>query len=130
VLDGYPKRLKLVFKNFPLNRHRFARKAATAALAAHAQGKFWEFHGKLFENRNLNDARIREIAQEVGLDMEKFPGDMQDPGLQKLINRDIFDGREAGVRGIPTVFINGKLLGTPSLEGFREMIDSELNKDS
>jgi len=73
VLDKYPKEVKLVFKNFPLSKHKFARKAATAALAAKAQGRFWEFHDELFENhRNLNDVKIQEIAKELGLDLERF----------------------------------------------------------
>ena len=129
MLDKYPKEVKLVFKNFPLSKHKFARKAATAALAAKAQGRFWEFHDELFENhRNLNDAKIQEIAKELGLDLERFKKDMKDPAIQKLIIRDVKNGREAGVRSIPTVFINGKLLRNRRLQGFQRMIDAELKR--
>ena len=111
MLDKYPKEVKLVFKNFPLSKHKFAMKAAAAALAAKAQGRFWEFHYKLFENyRKLSDVKIQEIAKELGLDLERFKKDMKDPAIKKLIIRDVKNGQQIGVRSIPTVFINGKLL--------------------
>jgi len=95
VLDKYPEKVKLVFKNFPLGMHKFARLAAAAALAAHSQKKFWEFHEKLFENyQKLNDAKILEIAKELGLDMEKFNKERNDPAIQNLITRDVKDGRQ------------------------------------
>ena len=129
MLERYPRQVKLVFKNFPLARHRFARKAAGAALAADVQGKFWEFHSKLIESyRVINDAKIQAIARELGLDMERFARDMMSPAIQELIARDVKNGRKIGVRGIPQVFINGKTLKKRSLEGFKQMIESELRK--
>ena len=129
VLERYPREVKLVFKNFPLARHRFARKAAGAALAAHVQGKFWEFHSKLIEGyRVINDAKIQDIARELGLDMERFARDMISPTIQDLIARDVSNGRKIGVRGIPQVFINGKTLKKRSLKGFKQMIEAELRK--
>jgi len=129
VLEKYPEDVKLVFKNFPLAKHKFARKAAAAALAAHVQGKFWEFHNKLFENhRNPNDAKIQEIAKDLGLDLRKFNKDMKDPAIGKLIIRDVKNAHQVGVRGIPTVFINGKLLKNRRLQGFQQMIEAELKK--
>lgn len=129
MLDKYPKEVKLVFKNFPLSKHKFARKAATAALAAKTQGRFWEFHDKLFENyRKLSDVKIQEIAKELGLDLERFKKDMKDPAIQKLIIRDVKNGQQIGVRSIPTVFINGKLLRNRRLQSFQRMIDAELKR--
>ena len=129
MLDKYPKDVKLVHKNFPLSKHKFAMKAAAAALAANTQGKFWEFHDRLFKNyKNLNDTKIQEIAKELALDMDRFNKDMKDPAIQKLIIRDVKDAQKAGVRGIPTVFIGGKLLKTRSLQGFQRMIEAELKK--
>ena len=129
MLGKYPKEVKLVFKNFPLSKHKFAMKAATAALAAKAQGRFWEFHDELFENyRKVNDVKIQDIAKELGLDLERFKKDMKDLAIQKLIIRDVNNGREAGVRSIPTVFINGKRLKNRSLQGFQRMIDAELKR--
>jgi len=130
VLEKHPNKIKVVFKNFPLSSiHPFAHQAALAALAAHAQGKFWEFHNKLFENyKALSDARIQEIAKELKLDMEKFNRAIQDPSLQKLIARDIADGRGAGVEGIPALFVNGKLPPEGSLRGLEDLIEAELKK--
>ena len=131
MLEKYREDVKLVYKNFPLAKHKFARKAAAAALAAHAQGKFWQFHDELFKNyRNLNDSVIQDTAKELGLDMERFEKDRKDPGIQKLIVRDVKNGQQAGVRSIPTVFINGKLLKNRRLTGFQQMIEAELKKST
>ncbi len=109
--EKYPNDVKLVIKHFPLSIHEYARKAAIAALAAGKQGKFWEFHEKLFANQNdLNDAKVEAIAGELSLDMEKFKKDLQDPAIASIIDRDMKDGLKANVQGTPTIFINGKLL--------------------
>lgn len=129
MLEKYPQQVRLVFKNFPLASHRFAQKAALAALAANAQGKFWEFHDALFKNySSLDDAKVQQIATELGLDMAKLNKDTGDPALEKLVARDVRDGEEAGVRGVPAVFINGKPLKNRSMPGIQEMITAELKK--
>jgi protein-disulfide isomerase len=129
VLVKYPTQVKLVVKNFPLAMHSFAKAAALAALAAHAQGKFFEYHQKLFANyAGLNDTKLQELAMEVSLDEERFKKDMASPGLQAVIERDLNEGRKMGVRGIPAIFVNGKLLEDRSLKGFQLMIDGELGK--
>ena len=131
MLDKYPNNVKLVVKYFPLSSHKFAYKAATAALAADAQGKFWEFHSKLFKNYNaLNNAKIQDIAKELGLNMGKFNKDMQSPTIKTLITRDMNNGREVGVRGTPTIFINGKTLRNRSMSGIYQVIEAELKKAS
>jgi protein-disulfide isomerase len=129
VLEKYPQDVKVVFKNFPLRNHKFAMKAAVAALAAESQGKFWEFHDLLFENYNkLSDEKIQEIAQTVGLNQEEYEKQKKDPAIQGKIRRDLADGRRAGVRGTPTVFINGKRLRDRSLKGFQAAVDQQLVK--
>ena len=132
MLDKYPKKVKLVFKNFPLSStHPFAYAAATAALAADAQGKFWEFHNKLFENQKvLNDAKIQEIAKALKLDMDKFNSALKDDSaIRKLIARDIEEGEQAGIEVIPIIFINGKLPKQGSLQGIEDLIEAELKKE-
>lgn len=129
VLDKYPDKVKLVIKHFPLANHKYAHKAATASLAANVQGKFWEFHSKLFKNyKVINDAKIQDIAKELGLDMEKFNKDMQSSAIKRLIARDVSNGRQIGVRGTPTIFINGKSLRNRSLPGIYQVIEAELKK--
>ena len=123
--------VKIVFKNFPLRNHKFAGPAAIAALAANKQGNFWELHDQLYENYNrLNDQKIRELAQQVGLNMEEFDQDMKDPELKAIVGRDFQDGARAGVRGIPTIFVNGRLLRNRSFQGFQAAIEKELGKAS
>ncbi|MBW2107119.1 MAG: thioredoxin domain-containing protein [Deltaproteobacteria bacterium] len=127
VLEKYPKEVKLVVKNFPLRNHRYSRKAAVAALAADRQGKFWAFHDALFEDFSaLSEKKIEELAQKLALDSKQFHRDVKDPKLQARIGRDIQDGRQAGVRGTPTVFINGRRLKQRTLTGFSAVIEKEL----
>jgi protein-disulfide isomerase len=129
VLEKYPQDVKVVFKNFPLQNHKYAMKAAVAALAAESQGKFWEFHDLLFKNYNkLNDQKIQDIAVAVGLNLEEYEKKKKDPALQTQVRRDLADGRRAGVRGTPTVFINGKRLRDRSLNGFQAAVDKQLEK--
>jgi len=130
VLEQYPQDVKVVFKNFPLTSiHKFSMQAAEAAQAANKQGKFWEYHAELFKNYNkLNDATFDEIAKSLGLDIAKFDKDRQAPDIAALIQRDLKEGVEVGVRGTPTIFVNGRLLQQRSLAGFQQMIDGELAK--
>lgn len=130
VLDTYPEEVKLVFKNFPLRNHKFARRAAIAALAAARQGKFWEFQNQLFSNfSRLSDQKVQEIAKELSLDEELFRKDRKDPKIVAAINKDIRNGTKAGVRGTPTVFVNGRLLRKRTMEGFHAIIKKELAKE-
>ena len=130
MFESYHKEMKLVFKNFPLRNHKFAWPAAIAALAANKQGKFWELHDQLYENYNrLSDQKIREIAQQVGLDIEKFDKDMKDPELKAIVERDFQEGAKAGVRGIPTIFVNGRQLKNRSFQGFQAAIEKELARE-
>jgi protein-disulfide isomerase len=129
VLEKYPDAVKLVFKNFPLRNHKFAMTAAIAALAAGEQGKFWEFHDLLFKNYNkLDDAKIQEIAEAVDLNLEEYEKKKNDPAIQRKVNQDISDGRRAGVKGTPAIFINGIRLRDRSLKGFQTAIDKQLQK--
>jgi len=129
VLEKYPQEVKIAFKNFPLRNHQFAMKAAVAALAAESQGKFWEFHDLLFKNYNqLNDQKIQEIALAIGLNQEEYEKKKNDPATSRKVQQDFSDGQRAGVRGTPTVFINGMRLKDRSLKGFQTAIDKKLEK--
>ncbi len=129
VLDTYPESVRIVFKNFPLKIHKFATKAAIAAMAADTQGRFWEFHDLLFDNfGKLDDQKIKEIATELGLNREKFETEKKDLKILAKVRQDFQDGRKAGVRGTPTIFVNGKKLKNRTLEGFKVLIDKELKK--
>ncbi|UCE64063.1 MAG: thioredoxin domain-containing protein [Nitrospirota bacterium] len=130
VLEKNPDSVKLVFKHFPLRNHKFARRASIASIAAGRQGKFWEFHDLLFKDyKRLNTQKVKEIAKQLNLDMEQFERDQKDPELGKIINRDLSEGSRIGVRGTPTVFINGRLLRNRSQTGFQTMIEKTLKKE-
>jgi len=114
----------------PLKFHKSADPAARAALAAGEQGKFWEFHDKLFAAKKLNTKVINQIAIDLGLDMVRFASDMKSPQIRSKLQKDLIDAKKAGVTGTPTVFINGRIPKQRSLRGFQEIIDDELKKVS
>ena len=129
VLEKYPDDVKIAFKNFPLKNHKYAMKAAIAALAADSQGKFWEFHDLLFKNYNrLNDQVIGEFAIGLGLDQAQYQNKLKDPSIERRVRQDVLEGRRAGVKGTPTIFINGRRLRDRSLRGFQVAITKELQK--
>ena len=129
MLEKFPLQVKLVFKSFPLTKHKFAKKAAIAAFAARRQGKFWEYHDLLFENIDtLSDQKFLEIARELGLDLERFEKDINDLKIVARINQDIRLGAHMGVRGTPTVFINGRVSKARTLEALEAAVEIELKK--
>jgi protein-disulfide isomerase len=128
VLENNADTVKIVFKNMPLQFHKMADPAHRAALAAGEQGKFWEFHDKLFAAKKLSPELIDATAAELALDLTKFKADMNSPKIRMMINKDLSDAKKAGVTGTPTVFINGRKLQQRSLQGFQKLIDEELAK--
>ena len=106
-----------------------ARPATQAALAAHAQGKFWPYHDKIFASYNsLNEAKLTGFAKDLGLDMERFDRDKASKGITQKIAQDLRLGQVVGVRGTPTVFVNGLLLKKRGLADASRMIDAELKR--
>jgi len=129
LLEKYPDQVKLIFLSFPLRNHRFAKKAAVAAFAAKKQGKFWEYHDRLFANLDsIDDQKFLEIAREVGLDMERFEKDINDLKIVARINQDIRLGAYLEVRATPTVFINGSVSKARTLEALQVDVEMELRK--
>ena len=128
VMEEYPKDVRVVWVNHPLPFHDRAKPAATAAMAAHKQGKFWEMHDKLFANQqDLTDENFKKWAKELGLDMAKFEADLKDASIAKLIETQLAAGEAVGAQGTPAFFINGKLLsGAQPYENFKKEIDEAL----
>ena len=137
----YPQDVKLVFKHFPLDFHSNAYHAAEASLAAHAQGKFWQLHDKMFANfRQLTRENILLWAEEAGLDMGAFKADLASGKYRSTIVREVNEGTGAGVMGTPTFFINGKQIelkkltdpttNQPTLEAFSKAIDAAIKEQS
>ncbi len=131
VVKDMPGKVRLVFKQFPLNFHKQARPAARAALAAHKQGKFWEMHDLIFAKyRELNDGLYDELATTLGLDLGKFKADMADAAIEQMINADVQEGRSGGVRGTPTFFINGRRYQEQdrSVDAIKKVISEQILK--
>jgi protein-disulfide isomerase len=129
VLKTYPDDVKLVFKDFPLSFHKEAKNAAKAARAAGEQGKYWEMHDLIFENfSKVNEAMFKDFANKLNLDMNKFMADYSSNKYDALIQQDINLGRQAGVTGTPSLFMNGKRMQRRSVEDFKQLIDGYLKK--
>jgi len=114
----------------PLPFHDKAHLAAEATMAAHAQGKFWEMHDKLFANNTaLGRPELEQYAKEIGLDVTKFKAALDSGAFKARVDADSAAGTKAGASGTPTFFINGrKLVGAQPVEQFKAVIDDELKK--
>ena len=129
LLAKYPSQVKLTYRDFPLSQiHPDAHAAAAAARCAGEQGKFWEFHDRLFEsNLSLNTLSYMEHAAQLGLDAPKFDKCLADNQFDPLIEKDLQDGSRAGVNGTPAFFINGiALTGAQPLAAFEKVVEDEL----
>ena len=119
--------VRVVFRQLPLPNHPLARPAAKAALAAHRQGKFWEMHDALFDQGGTLEAGdLERIAEELGLDMQRFEQDREDPAIEAMIAEDEALARELGVTGTPASFVNGRFLGgAQPAEAFDALVEQE-----
>jgi protein-disulfide isomerase len=127
VLAAFPNDVRLVFKQYPLNIHQYAQRAAVASLAAQQQGRFWEMHDKMFQNFTaINEENLIAWARELGLDMVAFEQAMHTGQYDAMVRKDMADGAAAHVLGTPTLFVNGKRVNDRSFEGFRRMIQEAL----
>jgi protein-disulfide isomerase len=127
VLAAYPDKIRIVYRDYPLPFHANARPAAMAAACAEKQGKFWEYHGKLFEASAFNEETYKSIAGTIGLDQAKFDGCLASGETGAIVDKDTADGAAVGVSGTPAFFINGRMIsGAQPFEKFKEIIDEEL----
>lgn len=109
VQKAMGKRLRFVFRNFPLKQiHPNAEHAAEAAEAAAVQGKFWQMHSLLFENqRALNDQHLLQYAARAGVDAASVAKALEEGTFATKVSKDFRSGVRSGVNGTPTFFING-----------------------
>jgi len=132
VLKPYGSRVRFVVRDFPLTvLHANAFRAAQAAAAANAQGKFWEYIDLLFKNQNSLDAdALKNFATQVGLDRKRFDAEFESGKYDAEIRRDMEDGELLGIEGTPTFYINGVMLTTAeySADGVRAAIERAFAK--
>ncbi len=126
--EQYPNDVRILWANNALSFHNRAKPAASASLAAHRQGKFWEMHDKLFANqRALTDDNFKKWAKELGLDAGRFESDLKDPALAKQVDAEQAAANALGARGTPAFFVNGKLLsGAQPFPAFKTAVDEAL----
>jgi protein-disulfide isomerase len=103
--------LRMEWRDFPYLGQESV-DAALAARAAQEQGRFWEYHGLLYENQSAGFSRDRliELAREAGLDAAKFESDLASNRYEAAVARDFQEGQRIGVSGTPTFIINGEVL--------------------
>lgn len=129
VAREFPNDVRLVWKDFPITeQHENAVPAAEAARCADKQGKFWEYHGKLFEDVfTLNRARYVAIAAELGLDATQFETCIDSRGMAKLVNDGRNHALDIGLDGTPFVFLNGReFTDVVTYESIKTAVESEI----
>lgn len=128
IKEKYGSKVRFVFRQFPLPMHENARGAAEAALAANAQGKFWQFHDKMFQNQGkLNREGLEGIAKDAGLNVGDFKKALDEKTFASQVDSDMKLGEGVAVQGTPTMFINGARVENPtSFEAISAQIDAAL----
>jgi predicted DsbA family dithiol-disulfide isomerase len=130
ILEDYRGQVRLYFKNYPIARaHPHAEKAAACALAAGKQGKFWQFHDKLFGGNQENEDMpvLEKYAKELKLDVKKWKADCET--MMEQVKRDHADGEKIDISATPSLYINGRQFRGPhTYEEIKDWIDEELNK--
>jgi protein-disulfide isomerase len=129
VVSAYGDRVRIVYRHYPLANHPRARPAAEASQCADEQGKFWEYHDRLFGDQSrLTDGDLKQHAAELGLDTAQFNSCVDSRKYAADVEADMRAGDEAGVSGTPAFYINGRMLsGAQPFEAFKRIIDEELN---
>ncbi|HYA17327.1 MAG TPA: thioredoxin domain-containing protein [Bryobacteraceae bacterium] len=128
ILAAFPKDVKLVFKQFPLDSHEDAEFGAEAALAAQAQGKFWEMHDRLYGGfPDLSRATVMRYAKQIGLDLNRFTRELDSHKYKDRVHAEEQEGEAAGVGGTPTFYFNGRRYnGAFDLASVAPVIKSQL----
>lgn len=122
-----PGEVVLVYKDFPLPNHPLAEKAAEATHCAEQQGKYWEFHDTLFEEKKLQVPELKELARTLKLDGDRFDKCLDSGEEAAAIQADVKEGERLGLAGTPSFFMNGHFLsGALTYAKLRAAVDEEL----
>lgn len=128
LLEKYPGKISLVYKDLPLRQiHPEAQKAAEAARCAGEQGKFWEYHDKLFATPRISKDEFGKLAQGLSLDSIKFAGCLDSGKHESTIQADFEQAMAVGAQSTPVFYVNGiQLKGAQPVDAFSSVIDAEL----
>jgi len=132
VLAKYGDKVSLSYRDFPLTQiHSQAEISAEASRCALEQGKFWEYHDQLFTASKLDKDALLEYARNLNLDDKQFGSCLTGEKYKAEIDKDLQEGKKAGVSGTPGFFINGVALsGAQGQDAFARVIDDELARKS
>ena len=120
-------KVRLVARDFPLSQHVDAFKAAEAAEAAREQGKYWEYVQVLLQNQSsLSVEKLKSFATQLGLDRTRFDGALDSRKFAEMVQTDLDDGIRLGLKGTPSLFINGRRVTAKSYEELKESVDAAL----
>ena len=139
VVEKYKGQIGYVFRNYPLtNAHPNALAAAAAAESAGVEGKYWEMHDKLFEQRSnwvelTGAARTNyfvSLAAELGINKDKFSEHLDSASIRKKIDYDLAVGAKAGVGGTPALFIGKKDVGNQKVSNGKIISTSKTDSNA
>jgi len=131
LLEEYEGKIRFQFRHFPLTKiHQRSLKASESAVAAGQEGKFWEMHNVLFNNRRtLGTTSLKLHSKEAGVKNKKFLDDLVNGVYGWQVQDDLKEGIDRGVKEIPAFFINDEpFKGKPTFDNLSKMIDSALKK--
>jgi protein-disulfide isomerase len=131
LLEEYDGKIRFNFRHFPLTQvHQRSMKAGEAAVAASQEGKFWEMHNVLFDNRrNLGTTSLKIYSKEAGVVNKRFLDELVNSTYGWHVRNDLLEGLGKGIRDVPAFFINDELFtGKPTYENLRKGIDLALKK--
>lgn len=129
----YKEKIKVVFKQFPLPNHNWAKSASVASLCAYEQGndKFWKVHDLIFANQKEiklknSDDKFKKFAKQSGLNENIFNKCLKSDAIAKRVDKEIDEGKQIGVRSTPTFIVDGIIVSGASIDAVEEAIDSRL----
>lgn len=127
LVKEHAGKVRLVTRDFPLTQHADAFKAAEAAEAAREQGKYWEYIHVLMGNQSsLGVEKLKSFAGELGLDRARFDSALDSGKFTEMVQRDVEDGMKLGLKGTPSLFINGRRVTAQSYEDLKASVDAAL----
>ncbi|MBM4343850.1 MAG: thioredoxin domain-containing protein [Deltaproteobacteria bacterium] len=125
----FPGKVKVYFRNNALAMHGRSKPAALAAWAAKNQGKFWQYHDKLFQTGALDDGSLEQAAKDLGLNIDQWKKDIADPANGARLDQEAKWAEEMGATGTPGFFVNGiRQVGWGSYMALKSMVGNEIAK--
>jgi protein-disulfide isomerase len=129
LLNEYNGKVRLVVRDFPLEQHTDAFKAAEAAEGAREQGKYWEYIAVLMRNQSaLGTDQLKTYASQLSLDRKRFDEALDTGKFADKVQRDLRDGIKYGVAATPTIFVNGRPVANREYETLKAAIDATLKQ--